>query len=166
MEPFDPTRMAGRILGMGDIVGLVEGVVKNVDEAEAREMERKMSKGRMGLDDFLSQLKMMKKMGPLDRIIGMMPGLSGLADKVDPEQMEKELRRREAMIHSMTNEERRNPKVLNGGRRKRIAAGAGVAVSDLNRFLKEFDKFSEMMRKFSGKGMRNLFKGLTTQGFF
>ncbi len=165
LEPFYPERMAGRILGMGDVVSLVEQVQANVDKGEAEQIARKLSGGRVTFDDFVEQLKMMKKMGPLEKFMGMIPGFGTIADKIDPVTLEKELRRKEAMISSMTKSERSNPKLLNGSRRKRIALGSGVSVTDLNRFIKEFERYSQMMRKFSKGGMKKLFKGLTTQAF-
>lgn len=165
LEPFHPDRMAGRILGRGDIVSLVEKVATKVEEAEAREMGERMMKDSISFDDFLKQLKMVKRMGPLDKMLGLMPGMGRLMDGQDPEEMEAMLRRREAMILSMTRQERGNPKILNGSRRRRIASGAGVAVSDLNRFIKEFEMFRQMMKKVQQGGLKGLFKGLTSQVF-
>ncbi|MBT3181320.1 MAG: signal recognition particle protein [Deltaproteobacteria bacterium] len=165
LELFHPDRMAGRILGRGDVVSLVEQVANNVQEAEAEEMGKALLSGRMTFDDFLSQLKMVKKMGPLEKMIGMLPGMGGMTKNLDPEQMKRDLSHKEAMIQSMTKQERANPRILNGSRRKRIANGAGMAVSDLNRFIKEFEAFAKMMKKIRKGGMKNLFKGLTPQAF-
>jgi signal recognition particle subunit SRP54 len=160
-EPFHPERMAGRILGRGDIVSLVEKVEAKIEEGDKEAMESALRRGAFTFDDYIKQLKMIRRMGPLTGVISMIPGLSGLADKVNSADLERELRRKEAMIQSMTIEERVRPTVLNGSRRKRIAKGSGVDVSELNRFLKEFDAFSAVMKKFSKGGMKNLFKLLT-----
>jgi len=165
LEPFHPDRMASRILGKGDVVSLVERVAAKVDSDEAEEMGRTLLGGRVTFADFLKQLKMVKRMGPLDKMLGLIPGMGGLAENMDSKALDCQLRRREAMIQSMTRQERANPRILNGSRRKRIADGAGVSVSDLNRFIKEFDMFAKMMKKASRGGMKNLFKGLTPQAF-
>lgn len=165
LEPFHPDRMASRILGMGDVVSLVERVAANVEEAEAREFGEEILKGGFTLEDFLKQLKMMRKLGPLEKIMGMMPGMGKLTEGAKPEDLERELRRKEAMVLSMTRQERRNPRILNGSRRKRIAAGAGMDVSALNRFLKEFEMMGKMMKRFTKGGMGKIFKGLTPQAF-
>jgi signal recognition particle subunit SRP54 len=165
LEPFHPERMAGRILGRGDVVGLVEKVASEVKEEEAKRMHETMVKGSFNFEDYLNQLKMVKRMGPLDRMMGMLPGVEKVAKGINTDDLARELLRKEAMIQSMTIEERKNPKILNGSRRKRIAAGAGVAVSDLNRFVKEYDMFAGFMKKISKGGLGNLFKGLTPQMF-
>lgn len=165
IEPFYPDRMAGRILGKGDIVSLVEKVAGEVKEEEAAQMEATFRKGSFSFDDYLKQLKMVGRMGPLDKMLGMIPGLSAMSGSINTDDLGRELRRKEAMIQSMTHQERKNPKILNGSRRKRIAAGSGVGVNDLNRLIKEYGMFAKMMRKAAKGGLKNLFKGLTPQAF-
>ena len=162
LEPFSPERIASRILGMGDVVSLVERLSAHVNESDAKEMESSLRKGSFTLDDFIKQLKMMRKLGPLEKILGMMPGFSSTMQNLDPEAMETELRHKEAIICSMTKEERINYRILNGSRRKRIAQGSGLQVSSVNRFIKEFEAMGQMMKKFSkGGAFKTLFKGLT-----
>lgn len=167
LEVFHPERMASRILGMGDVVSLVEQVAANVEERDAAELTAALSKKGFTFDDFLKQLRMMRKMGPLEKLMGMMPGGMGRAMKeVDPATLERELTRKEAIVLAMTRQERSNPRLLNGSRRRRIALGAGVDVAAVNRFLKEFEAMEKMLKRFSRGGlMKNLLKGLTPQAF-
>lgn len=166
LEQFHPERMASRILGMGDIVSLVERVGESVNIEDAKEMESTISSGRFTFDEFLKQLHMMRKLGPIDRLMGMVPEMGGAMKDIPPQELEKELSRKEAIVCSMTRQERAIPRILNGSRRKRIALGAGLQVSDVNRFLKEFEEMGKMFKKLSGKGgLRNIFKSLTTQAF-
>lgn len=166
LEVFYPERMAGRILGMGDVVSLVEQVAEKFKEQDVLEMNQSLSRGRLSFEDFLSQMKMIKKLGPLDRIMGFLPGMGQMMKDVNPNDVGRELKRREAMVSSMTIEERRNPSILNGSRRKRIAFGSGVSVTMLNRFIKEFEMMEKVFKKFrGGKKLKNLFKGLTNQAF-
>ena len=146
-EPFHPERMASRILGMGDVVTLVEKAAEAVDEDEAKRLEEKMRKGSFDLEDFLEQLRMMKKFGPLESMINMLPGVSGQLQGADLEKGEKEFRRMEGMICSMTPKERRHPRLLNAKRRIRISKGAGVTVAELNSMLKRFGQMQKMMKK-------------------
>lgn len=146
-EPFHPERMASRILGMGDVVSLVERAAEAVDLDEAKRMEEKMRKGQFSLEDFLDQLRQMKKLGSLESIVGMLPG----GNQIKPEELtaqEKEFRRMEGMICAMTPQERRNPQILNARRRLRIANGSGVKVSELNNLLNKFSEMQQMMKKF------------------
>ena len=146
-EPFHPERMASRILGMGDVVSLVERAAEAVDLDEAKRMEEKMRKGQFTLEDFLDQLRAMKKLGSLESIVGMLPG----GNQIKPEELtaqEKEFRRMEGMICAMTPQERRNPQILNARRRLRIANGSGVKVSELNNLLNKFSEMQQMMKKF------------------
>ena len=146
-EPFHPERMASRILGMGDVVSLVERAAEAVDLDEAKRMEEKMRKGQFTLEDFLDQLRAMKKLGSLESIVGMLPG----GNQIKPEELtaqEKEFRRMEGMICAMTPQERRNPQILNARRRLRIATGSGVKVSELNNLLNKFSEMQQMMKKF------------------
>jgi len=146
-EPFHPERMASRILGMGDVVSLVERAVEAVDEEDARQLEEKMRKGQYTLEDFLDHLRQMKKLGPLEQLIGMLPGVSQHTQGVDMSKGEKELRRMEAMICAMTPKERQLPAILNASRRRRIAAGSGVSVAELNTLLNRFNQMQQMMKK-------------------
>ena len=146
-EPFHPERMASRILGMGDVVSLVERAAEAVDEEDARKLEEKMRKGQFTLDDFLDQLRQMKKLGPLDQIVGMLPGGSQMLQGADMSKSEKELRRMEGMICAMTLKERRMPAILNASRRKRIAKGSGVSVTELNTLLNRFSQMQDAMKK-------------------
>jgi signal recognition particle subunit SRP54 len=167
-EPFHPERMASRILGMGDVVSLVEKAAEAVDLEDAKKLEEKMRKGQFTLEDFLDQLRQMKKMGPLDQIVGMLPGGADMLKGADMSKSEKEFKRFEAMICGMTPKERRHPQILNASRRKRIAKGSGVQVSELNTLLNRFGqmqqmmkkmgKFSKMMKKMGG-GMPGLMPG-------
>ena len=147
-EPFHPERMASRILGMGDVVSLVERAAEAVDEQDARKLEEKMRKGEFTLEDFLDQLRTMKKLGSLESIVGMLPGgAEVLKQQGSLSKQEKEFKRMEGMICSMTLEERRKPQMLNASRRKRIAKGSGVSVAELNTLLNRFTQMQQMMRK-------------------
>jgi signal recognition particle subunit SRP54 len=147
-EPFHPERMASRILGMGDVVSLVEKAVEAVDLDDAKRMEEKMRKGQFTLEDFLEQLRQMKKLGSLESIVGMLPGgAEMLKQQGDLSKQEKEFRHMEAMICSMTPQERKNPAILNAKRRVRIAKGSGVSVTELNTMLNKFGQMQAMMKK-------------------
>jgi signal recognition particle subunit SRP54 len=160
-EEFHPDRIASRILGMGDVVALVERAVENVDAAEAAKMAQKMKKGSFDLDDLAKQFKTMRKMGGIGSLMGMLPGISKFKNKIDEAGGidEKMLIRQESIIYSMTKKERRNPKLLNGSRKRRIAAGAGVEVQELNRLLKQFKDMESMMKKFSKMDKKSLMRG-------
>jgi signal recognition particle subunit SRP54 len=145
LEPFHPDRMAQRILGMGDVMGLIEHAERQFDEHHARELERKMRAGEMGLDDFLDQLRTIRRMGSLANLIGMIPGLGGAQLKgmhVD----ERELDRLQAIILSMTPAERRRPELIKGSRRLRIARGSGTNVQHVSRLIKQFEQMRKLMR--------------------
>src|SRR4051812_21115391 len=156
-EPFHPERMASRILGMGDVVSLVERAAEAVDIDEAKKLEEKMRKGQFSLEDFLEQLRQMKKLGSLESIINMLPGGSEAIRGADLTKSEKEFRRMEGMICSMTFQERRNPHILNAKRRQRIAKGSGVGVAELNTMLNKFWQMQQMMKKM-GKFQRMMAK--------
>ena len=142
-EPFVPDRLAGRILGMGDIVGLVEKAAEAIDEEEAKRMEGKLRTASFDFNDFLAQFKMMRKMGPLENILGMLPGMGNMRDlSVD----EKQIKRTEAIVLSMTREERSQPDILNARRRQRIARGSGSTVTEVNDLLQRFDQMRKMMK--------------------
>ncbi|MGD0413103.1 MAG: signal recognition particle protein [Verrucomicrobiota bacterium] len=145
-EPFHPERMASRILGMGDVVSLVERAVEAVDLDDAKRMEEKMRKGRFSLEDFLEQLRAMKKLGSLESLVGMLPGGAEAIKRVDMNKQEKEFQRMEAIICGMTPQERRAPQILNAKRRMRIARGSGVQVSDVNNLLNKFNQMQQMMK--------------------
>ena len=153
IELFHPDRLVSRILGMGDIVSLVEKAQDTIDEDEARRMEEKIRKQEFDLDDFLKQLNQIKKLGPLNKIIQMIPGANQMGDLAPAE---KEMKKTEAIIQSMTKQERRNPKVLNASRKKRIAKGSGTNVHDINNLLKQFEQLRKMMKMFSGGGMPSM----------
>ena len=151
-ELFVPSRLAGRILGMGDVVGLVEKAAEAVDEEEAERMERKLRTASFDFNDFLAQFKMMRKMGPLENILGMLPGMSNLQGlSID----EKQLKRTEAIVLSMTNAERTRPDILNARRRQRIARGSGSSVTEVNDLLRRFEQMRKMMKS-AGKMKRKL----------
>lgn len=162
IEVFHPDRMASRILGMGDIVSLVERAQEAVSQKDAEEMERKLRKAEFTFEDFLAQLQQVKKMGPLQEVLAMIPG----ANKLGPLDVdEKTMGRTEAIVRSMTIAERRKPDVIDGSRRKRIARGSGTSVQDVNRLLKQFDQMRKMMKqmsKFGGKASRmpGMFPGM------
>ena len=146
-EPFHPERMASRILGMGDVVSLVERAAEAVSEDEAKRLEERMRKGQFTLEDFLEQLRGMKKLGSLESIVGMLPGGSEMLKTADLSKSEKEFKRMEGMICAMTPKERQHPQILNARRRQRIAKGSGVQVSELNNLLNRFGQMQQMMKK-------------------
>src|SRR6185436_12335283 len=146
-EPFHPERMATRILGMGDVVSLVEKAAEAVDLEDAKRLEEKMRKGEFTLEDFLDQLRQMKKLGPLENIMKMLPGGAEALKGQDLSKQEKEFSHMEAMICGMTLKERRNPQILNANRRRRIAAGSGTTVTELNTMLNKFGQMQQMMKK-------------------
>ena len=154
-EPFHPDRLASRILGMGDVVSLVEKAKESIDENEAERMAEKMRKADFNLEDFLSQLQAVKKMGSMQSIVGMIPGMSGVQLGDDTE---RQMKRTEAIIKSMTLQERRKPDILNGSRRQRIANGAGVRIADVNQLLKQFQQMQKMMKMMRGGNQKKLMR--------
>jgi signal recognition particle subunit SRP54 len=159
-EPFHPERIASRILGMGDVVSLVERAAESVDEEEAKRMEKKMRKGNFDMDDLAKQLQMMNKMGGVGGILNMMPGMAKLKGKMDDSKVnDKNFKRLESIIYSMTKKEKKFPKVINASRKKRIASGAGVSVQDVNRLLKQHKQMSTMMKKFGKMDKKTLMRG-------
>src|SRR5579859_712461 len=158
-EPFHPERMASRILGMGDVVSLVEKAAEAVDLDEAKRLEEKMRKGQFGLEDFLEQLRQMKRLGSLESIVSMLPGGAEVLKNSDLKKQEKEFSHMEALICAMTLQERRNPHVLNARRRQRIAKGSGVKVAELNTMMNKFAQMQQMMKK-----MGKLQKMMTRMG--
>ncbi len=169
LEPFDAERMAGRILGMGDVVALVEQVQKQVDVEEAQKLAKKVAKGKgFDLVDLKSQLEQLQKMGGVGALMDKLPQAAMKGAALPPDQGDKDVRRQIAIINSMTRKERRNPGVLDGSRRRRIAAGAGVQVQDVNKLMKQFMEMQKMMKSFSGgkfKRMMQAFKGGVPPGF-
>ena len=163
LEPFHPDRMASRILGMGDVLSLVEKAQQTFDAEEAQKMAKKLRKDEFTLDDFLSQMQQVKKLGSLENILGMIPGMGGLKKQLEGQDIDlngKEMRQIEAIIHSMTPKERADISIINGSRRKRIAQGSGTRVQDVNKLLKQFGEMKKMMKKMKKmkgkKGMPNL----------
>lgn len=148
LEPFHPERMASRILGMGDVLSLIEKAQASIDEKKALELEKKIRTAQFTFDDFLDQLEQMKNMGPLDQILGMMPGVNSKALK-GLDVNDKDIARIEAVIRSMTKKERENPDIIDSSRRKRIATGSGTNVQDVNKLLKQFKETKKMMKKFT-----------------
>jgi len=165
-EPFHPERMASRILGMGDVVSLVERAAEAVDLEEAQKLEEKLRRGEFTLDDFLEQLRQMKKLGPLENIVKMLPGGSEMAKENDLSKSERELRRMEGILCAMTRQERRNPSLLNARRRQRIARGSGVTVAEVNTLMNKYYQMQQMMKKF-GKLQKTLMRrgGMLPRGF-
>ena len=153
LEPFYPDRLAQRILGMGDVLSLIEKAEKAFDLEEAAKLEKKIRKDEFTLEDFRDQLRTVKKMGSVTDLLGMIPGLGKMVKQVDPGKAEKDLARVEAIINSMTNAERRKPGILNASRRKRIALGSGTSISDINRFLKQYEQMRKMMKKLTRGGL-------------
>ena len=168
LEQFYPDRMASRILGMGDVLTLIEKAQADIDEEQAKRIEQKMRKNEFDFEMYLESMSQMKKMGGLSSILGMMPGLGmgmgkGKMPEIDQEAAEKNMARTEAIIYSMTPEERRNPSLMNPSRKNRIAKGAGVDIAEVNRLVKQFEQMKKMMKQMPGmmkKGKRGMFKGL------
>jgi len=159
LEPFYPDRMASRILGMGDVLSLIEKAQSAFDEKQALELEKKMRTATFTLDDFLDQMQQIKKMGPLNQILGMLPGIDTKALK-GVELDDKQFARTVAIVQSMTKQERNNPAILNASRRVRIAKGSGTTVADVNRLLKQFEDMKKMMKQFTGGNAKRMMKGM------
>jgi signal recognition particle subunit SRP54 len=157
LEPFYPDRLAARILGMGDMLSLIEKTQQVYEAKEVERLEKQFRKNQFSLEDFQAQLKQIKKMGSIGELLEMVPGARKLSQQVDVGVAEKELKRVDAIINSMTLEERRNPALLNGSRRKRIAKGSGTTVTDVNRLMKQFLEMKKMMQRMSRGSMRGLF---------
>lgn len=168
LEQFFPDRMASRILGMGDVLTMIEKAQENIDEEKAKELEQKMRKNEFDFDMYLESMSQMRKMGGLSSLMGMMPGMglgNGKMPDIDTDEAEKSIARTEAIIHSMTKKERTNPSLLNPSRKTRIAKGAGVDIAEVNRLVKQFEQMKKMMKKMPGmmggkRGKRGMFKGL------
>jgi signal recognition particle subunit SRP54 len=161
IEAFHPSRIASRILGMGDVVSLVERAAEAVDEDEAKKLEKKMRKGMFDMDDLSKQLDTINKMGGLGSMMGMLPGVAKYKDQIAESGMDdKRIKRQQAMISSMTKPERRDPKILNGSRKRRIAGGAGGSVQELNQLLKQFKQMQTMMKKMSKLGKKGMMRAM------
>ena len=157
LEPFYPDRLASRILGMGDVLSLIDKVQQNFEQEEAERLQKVIQKQQFTLEEFQIQLQQIKKMGSMGSLLELIPGGKKLASQVDADKAEKELRRVEAIINSMTLQERRSPAILNGSRRRRIAQGSGTSVADVNRLMKQFLEMKKMMQRVSKGGMKSLF---------
>jgi signal recognition particle subunit SRP54 len=164
LEVFHPERLASRILGMGDVLTLIEKAQKEFSEEEALKLQKKMKKDQFDLNDFLQQLKTMRKFGSISSIAGMIPGISKVANQINDDDAEKELKRIEAIILSMTNAERINQGILNGSRRKRIAKGSGTSVEEVNKLLKQFLEMKKMMTQLTKGGLGGMMKMLGKMG--
>jgi len=169
LEPFYPDRMASRILGMGDMLSLIEKAQENINVDQAKELERKMRNDEFTFEDFLEQLEQVKKLGPLDQLLDMMPGMNKIKGAKDLKVDDKQMGRTVAIVKSMTTQEKRKPEIINASRRKRLALGSGTSVMEVNRLIKQFDDMRKMMKQFSGmmgsggKGMKGL-KGKLGKG--
>ena len=160
LEVFHPDRLAGRILGMGDVLTLVERAQETVDAASAKKLEEKLRRAEFTLEDFLDQLQQVQKMGPIGQLVSMIPGMGGMAKDAQDAVDRGDLRRTEAIIRSMTRHERRDPGVLNGSRRRRIAAGSGTSLTDVNRLVKQFTEMQRLMKQLSGGRGRGMLGGV------
>lgn len=159
LEPFYPDRMASRILGMGDVLSLIEKAESALDLEKAKELGQKLKKNEMDFEDFLMQLEQVQNLGPLDKILELVPGMGNLKGQIgDLDSKGKEINRTKAIIQSMTLEERRNPQILNASRKKRIARGSGTSVQDVNRLIKQFNEMKKMMKMFQSSGMMGKMK--------
>jgi signal recognition particle subunit SRP54 len=156
-EPFYPDRLASRILGMGDVVSLVEKAQETIDQKDAEKMAEKLRKADFNLEDFLAQMQQVKKMGSMQSILGMLPGMNGMQI---PDGADQQMARTEAIIKSMTVQERRKPEIINGSRRKRIADGSGTKIVEVNQLLKQFQQMQQMMRMFKGGGNKKMMRQL------
>lgn len=154
LEAFHPDRMASRILGMGDVLTLIEKAEKSMDIKKAQAMEEKLKKQEFTFEDFLDQMQEIRKLGPLNQIVGMLPGIPGMGKMKDLNLDEKALGRVQAIIQSMTKEERRNPSIINGNRRQRVAKGSGVTVHEVNQLLKQFEQTKKLLKQFGNSGFR------------
>ncbi len=162
LEAYDPARLASRILGMGDMIGLIEKAEAAFDQKAQKDQAERMLKGQFNLEDFADQLKQLRKMGPLSQVMDMLPrGMGQAARNISPEETERSMKRTEAIINSMTRQERRDPDVLNASRRRRIASGAGTDVQEVNRLIKQFrdaQRLMKTLKKTGGKGLSRMFK--------
>jgi signal recognition particle subunit SRP54 len=156
LEPFQPDRLASRILGMGDMLTLIEKAEATLDQEQAQKLAQKFIEAKFDLEDFLGQLQQVKKMGPLSQVLDMIPGMSKAKLDVAPELADGQMRRIEAIINSMTPEERHHPEILGGSRKRRVARGSGATVQEVNQLLTQFRQMQRMMKQFSGQKGRGL----------
>jgi signal recognition particle subunit SRP54 len=162
LEVFHPDRLATRILGMGDMLTLIEKAQETFDQEEAAKAAQKMMEARFDMEDFLQQLKQVKKMGPISGLLEMIPGLGNMKQQIDANEAEKSLKQIEAIIHSMTTTERQRPDIIGGGRKRRIARGSGTTVQEVNQLLRQFREMQKMMKMMQGnkgRGLANMLKG-------
>jgi signal recognition particle subunit SRP54 len=153
LEPFHPERMASRILGLGDVLTLIEKAQSGIDERKAKEMEERLMSGRLTMEDWLGQMRQLRSMGPLESVLGMLPGMGKQMRQLGNQMpTEKDLSHLEAIVLSMTPEERRRPEIIKGARRKRIALGSGTQISEVNRMLKGFDQMQHLFKQIGGGG--------------
>jgi len=166
LEVFHPDRIADRILGMGDVVSLVEKAAETIEQDEAEALAKKIQKGQFDLDDMLKQLRQLKKMGGLDGLLGMLPGIGKMKKQLDQANIDPNLlKRQEAIILSMTPKERRNPKIIHASRKKRIAGGSGSSVQDINKLLKQWMEMSKMMKRMGKMAKKGKMPGGMPPGF-
>ena len=165
LETFHPDRMADRILGMGDVLSLIEEVETKVDKKKAEKFAKKIQQtGKFDLEDFLEQLQQINSMGGVGGLMGKMPGMAQMKDKINDEVVAKDFKRLEAIIYSMTRQERAHPAIIKGSRKKRIASGSGTQVQDINKMMKQFTQMQKMMKKMKGGGMKSLMRGMAGMG--
>ncbi len=164
LEPFFPDRLASRILGMGDVLTLIEKAQEHIDQEAAQQAADRLLKAQFDFEDFLTQLQQIKKMGPLSQLLGMVPGLSQVSKDLPAEVTDKQMRRIEAIINSMTRQERQHPDVLNGSRRRRIATGSGTTVQEVNQLISQFKQMQRMMQQFKSGKSRGIFPGFPGLG--
>ena len=161
LEPFHPDRMAGRILGMGDVLSLIEEAEAKIDQKKAKKFAQKVQKtGQFDLEDFLEQLQQIQNMGGVGGLMGKLPGMGQMKEQISGEAAEKEFKKLQAIIQSMTPQERRHPAIIKGSRKKRIAMGSGTKVQDINKLMKQFTQMQKMMKKMKKGGMKNMMRGL------
>ncbi|HEU0157374.1 MAG TPA: signal recognition particle protein, partial [Stellaceae bacterium] len=157
LEPFHAERIAGRILGMGDVVSLVEKAAETIERDEAEELAAKLEKGRFDLDDLAGQLRQIRRMGGMSGMLSLLPGIGKIKKQLDDANIdERIIQRQQAILSSMTKAERKNPKLLNGSRRRRIASGSGTSVPEINRLLKQYQDMADMMKKVKRLGQKGL----------
>ncbi|VAW29918.1 Signal recognition particle protein Ffh, partial [hydrothermal vent metagenome] len=164
IEPFHPDRLSGRILGMGDVLTLIERAQEEMDQEEAEKAGQRMLKGDFNLEDFLNQMQQIKRLGPIGQLLEMIPGMNKMAKDVDLSDAENDMKRIEAIIQSMTLKERQNPKILKANRKRRVAAGSGTTVQDVNSLLKQFREMKKMMKQLGKGGGRGLKKLMSRMG--
>ena len=165
LDNFDAGRVAGSILGMGDVVGLVEKARDAVDDEEAERLAKRIMKGQFSMDDMASQLTQLRGLGDVNALMGMIPGINKVKKQMASANInDKMIAHQEAIIRSMTNKERKNPKLINGSRRKRIAAGSGTSVQEVNKLMKQFKQMSSMMKKMGKGGMKGMMGGGMSPG--